>query len=210
MTVPLERRHSRCNNTSSKLPRPTVRCCKVWSGTVAEVDIRSLHHVVRYRDLRHHLHLCRILSGRITAEVDRATIAEAGLDGRIVSIISNIDITAIDSFSETVSKVNTSFSSTSTSLSAYTISNRPSMKGFNEAPNAVRVLFTSGVVLGTEIVFLNGLMQVSGALNDYTVTSNPITGMLMVTFMTAPALADKVNIYGVTSGIAIPAPSVVA
>ena len=151
-----------------------------------------------------------LLSGRITAEVDRATIAEAGLDGRIVSIISNIDITAIDSFSETVSKVNTSFSSTSTSLSAYTISNRPSMKGFNEAPNAVRVLFTSGVVLGTEIVFLNGLMQVSGALNDYTVTSNPITGMLMVTFMTAPALADKVNIYGVTSGIAIPAPSVVA
>jgi hypothetical protein len=84
------------------------------------------------------------------------------------------------------------------------------MKGFNEAPNAVRVLFTSGVVLGTEIVFLNGLMQVSGALNDYTVTSNPMTGMLMVTFMTAPALADKVNIYGVTSGIAIPTPSVVA
>ena len=151
-----------------------------------------------------------LLSGRITSEVARATAAEAGLDGRIVDIISNIDVTAIDSFSETVSKVNTSFSTTSTSLSAYTISNRPSMKGFNEAPNAVRVLFTSEVVLGTEIVFLNGLMQVSGALNDYTVTSNPITGMLMVTFMTAPALADKVNIYGVTSGIAIPAPSVVA
>jgi hypothetical protein len=65
-------------------------------------------------------------------------------------------------------------------------------------------------VLDTQIVFLNGLMQVSGSGNDYIAVANPITGILQVTFATAPALADKVNIYGVTSGIAIPAPSVVA
>ena len=189
------------------------------------------------------------LQAALDAEIIRATEAEAGLDVKIVDIISNTDVTAIDSFTEVIQEVNDVTSSNYYSLMSYTQANRPSMLGFKESPemvdseeldedgNAIMVLrdtFTAPIIKGTHIVFLNGLMLLEGS--DYTVQivdqekslflknedfvagvgeqqlaqsakgamlmSNRRfgeQGTLSVVFAEAPALSDRLNIYGVSS-----------
>jgi hypothetical protein len=41
---------------------------------------------------------------------------------------------------------------------------------------------------GTEVVFLNGILQDAGAGNDYTISGGTIT------FLTAPATGDKIRV----------------
>ena len=48
----------------------------------------------------------KLLTSDLDAEIVRATAEEALLDGRIVDIISNVDITEVDSFSEIVDTIN--------------------------------------------------------------------------------------------------------
>lgn len=132
--------------------------------------------------------------------------------------------------------VDATIQNTRNDLSQYTENSRPSMMGFNESPeeiesgefddngDPIRVLrdtFTSSVLRETEIVFLNGLLQVGGV--DYEIiepepeppfpgdtpldrrlpSSSPITanGNLGITirFTNAPATTDRINIYGVNA-----------
>ena len=47
----------------------------------------------------------------------------------------------------------------------YVIENRPTMLEFNETPDGSGTTFNAPVIMGTHIVFLNGLMQFEG--RDY-------------------------------------------
>lgn len=121
--------------------------------------------------------------------------------------------------------VDAAIQSTRNDLSQFTEDSRPSMQEFNESPeeiesgefddlgNPIRVLrdtFTSSVLDGTEIVFLNGLMQIGGV--DYEIAVAPpgpglptdtITAIgnlgITIRFTNAPATTDRINIYGVNA-----------
>jgi hypothetical protein len=122
------------------------------------------------------------------------------LEGRIEDIISNTDITSMDSFvevsAEISSQVDTLNENTATlfgndeELLNAIESNLPDMYGFNEDPDGVNTVFTSDVTQ-SEIVFLNGVMQLRNV--DYTMTEGG-----EVTFTSAPAATDKINIYGIS------------
>jgi hypothetical protein len=76
------------------------------------------------------------------------------------------------------------------------VCNRPSMIGFNELPDGFRRNFNAEVANGTEIVFLNGVMQLEN--EDYTVS---VLGDIMtITYTEIPSINDRINIYGVTPG----------
>jgi hypothetical protein len=70
----------------------------------------------------------------------------------------------------------------------------PYMAGFNELPDGVATEFTTEINR-SQIVFLNGLMQLEDV--DYTF-DYPKSGGGTVTFASAPAATDKLNIYGIT------------
>jgi hypothetical protein len=145
------------------------------------------------------------LQSAIDSEIEARELADSELDDKISDILSNTDITAIDSFTEVIVEVNSAFDSAYKNSYDFTIANRPYMVGFNESPEmidsgefdendeAIMVLrdtFTSDVVQGTQIVFLNGLMLLEGS--DYSVNDDGD-----YEFNEAPALTDLVNIYGV-------------
>jgi hypothetical protein len=148
------------------------------------------------------------LAADLSAEISRAQDAEASLETALSTevsyLIANTDLTAIDSFAEVsdaVTSVETSVNNLSINTESYVENNRPSMIGFNEAPDGTNATFTANVFQGTEIVFLNGLMQL--ASEDYTVSyTSPGKGMPVVasvTFTSAPASTDKINVYGVSN-----------
>ena len=87
-----------------------------------------------------------------------------------------------------------------TNTGDYVVANRPTMVGFNESPDGTITNFTAAVEPGTEIVFLNGMMQKVG--DDYTVSiayseMNPLD----IIFTSAPSSTDKVDVYGVPAGV---------
>lgn len=125
--------------------------------------------------------------------------------------------------------VDAAIQNTRNELSQFTVDSRPSMLGFNESPeeiesgrfddlgDPIRVLrdtFTSSVLRGTEIVFLNGLLQVGsvdyeiavappGLPGDTTTAITAITAIgnlgITIRFTEPPALIDRINIYGVNA-----------
>jgi len=62
--------------------------------------------------------------------------------------------------------------------------------GSVDGTNAVFVVTSGTLVVDRELVFLNGLLQESGASGDYTIAGNTIT------FLVAPGAGSKVLIYG--------------
>ena len=157
----------------------------------------------------------------IDKEVERATKAEEGLDDKIADIISNTDITSIDSFSEVVADVDFAVAIVNYNAAMYVIDNRPTMLEFNETPDGSGTTFNAPVIMGTHIVFLNGLMQFEG--RDYVVgrlaahavasadrtTAKTAAGKtpyhadeqsLSIEFYTAPEATDVLNVYGVQTG----------
>ena len=167
------------------------------------------------------------LDAAISAEIERAMKAEAGLDSKIVDIISNTDITSIDSFSEVVADVDFAVAIVNYNAAMYVIDNRPTMLEFNETPDGSGTTFNAPVIMGTHIVFLNGLMQFEG--RDYvvggrlaahavasadrtaarTTTAKTAAGKtpyhadeqsLSIEFYTAPEATDVLNVYGVQTG----------
>jgi hypothetical protein len=121
-------------------------------------------------------------------------------------LIANTDLTAIDSFAEVSDAVSAEVSraeSTEASLAVaaenFTVDNRPSMRGFKGGElDGTNAVFITDVLIDTQIVFLNGLMQTEG--DDYTIAEVAgAKGMTVtqVTFNSSPASTDKVDIYGV-------------
>ena len=159
------------------------------------------------------------LDKKLSEEAGLRAAGDAELDGRIADIISNTDITSMDSFSEVSAEIDAQVSgleaadkeiveSANVALEtlSYNMSNlrvfveniKPSMQGFYELPDGVATEFTTDVTEG-QIVFLNGLMQLEGV--DYTFAAGGdfeagYEGT--VEFASAPAATDKLNIYGIS------------
>jgi len=75
----------------------------------------------------------------------------------------------------------------------------PRMVGFNGSPDGINDVFETEVERGSEIVFLNGLMLREG--DDYTKPMISSFGLpLEITFNSAPAATDKIDVYGVPLG----------
>ena len=167
-----------------------------------------------------------VLTADLSSEVVRAELAEVSLESaiadeqkarknadasievRVNDIISNTDLTAIDSFTEVIENINTNMQTTYNDVDRYVVSNRPSMIGFDSFPDGKVTKFTAKVVKGTEIVFLNGVMQLVDV--DYTIATNESdfrdreSGISSdVTFTFVPAVTDKLNIYGVATGLSM-------
>jgi len=68
----------------------------------------------------------------------------------------------------------------------------PRLYNFNETPDGIRVDFTSEVFYGSEIIFLNGLMQRKEL--DYEVIDGE---QIFIRFSNPPQSEDLINIYGV-------------
>ena len=132
------------------------------------------------------------------------------MSSEVSYLLANTDLSSIDSFAEVSDAVSaevsraivaeTSLNTKVTTLSDNTLSyitqNRPKVIGFNESPDGLNAEFTAPVVSLTAVVFLNGLMQLID--EDYTIYSSG--GSAVVTFSSAPALTDRINVYGVPSG----------
>jgi hypothetical protein len=141
----------------------------------------------------------------IKTEKDRAEEAEHSLEVALSTevsyLIANTDLTSIDSFAEVsdaVSSVETNVDNLSINTEDYVINNRPCMIGFNEAPDGTNTVFTANVESGTQLIFLNGLVQLIG-FHAGEAIANP--GVLTVEFDTAPESTDVIDIYGVPHGI---------
>jgi hypothetical protein len=154
----------------------------------------------------------------IKGEKEERESADALLDGKIADIISNTDITSMDSFSEVSVEIEANFSdltaaikyeaeravsaegsietsvdNLSSNVEDFILGRTPRMIGFNVPPDGINDVFKAKLENGTEIVFLNGLMLREGA--DYT----KLVGSKgpEFTFNSAPAATDKIDIYGV-------------
>jgi hypothetical protein len=133
----------------------------------------------------------------ISNEISRAEAAEDSiateLSTQVSYLISNIDVTEIDSFSEIVENLSTEISrAESAELSlADDFTNiffkKAAVTGLINGENDVFTL-GSAVRTGSEAIYLNGLLQVVG--DDYT-----IAGTTLI-FVAAPEAGDKVAVYG--------------
>ena len=128
------------------------------------------------------------LAAGLSAEISRATSKEATLSSQIVDIISNIDVTSIDSFSEVVTELNDIKDDF-----ANIYNKRNTVSG---TPNGTLTQFGFGtpVRLNSEQVYMNGLLQTPG--DDYTATiaNGMVTG---IEFIVAPLVDFSIKAYGV-------------
>jgi hypothetical protein len=133
----------------------------------------------------------------ISSEIARAEAAEDSiateLSTQVSYLISNIDVTEIDSFSEIVANLsNEVVRAESAELSlADDFTNiyfkKVALTGTVDGTNDEFTL-ASAVRTGSEAIYLNGLLQVVG--DDYTVAGATLT------FVAAPEAGDKVAAYG--------------
>jgi hypothetical protein len=165
------------------------------------------------------------LEKKINDEKVEREKADAELGEKIADIISNTDITSMDSFSEVSAELEANFSdlsaeieakvstltetddsivnsvdNLSSNVEAFIYDRTPRMIGFNESPDGINDVFGAYVENGTEIVFLNGLMLREG--DDYTkpLSLSAFVVPLEITFNSAPAATDKIDVYGVPLG----------
>ena len=176
------------------------------------------------------------LENALDAEASERKAGDALLDGKIADIISNTDITSMDSFSEVSAEISSQVSylevvddklasnmnALKTSLqnaddaivasanaaldvldnnilnvAEFVNDVKPRMRGFNELPDGVATAFTTDVY-ESQIVFLNGLMQLEGVDYTFATAGDAEAGFEgTVTFASAPAATDKLNIYGI-------------
>ena len=133
----------------------------------------------------------------ISSEIARAEAAEDSiateLSTQVSYLISNIDVTEIDSFSEIVANLsNEVVRAESAELSladdfANIYFKKVALTGTVDGTNDEFTL-ASAVRTGSEAIYLNGLLQVVG--DDYTVAGATLT------FVAAPEAGDKVAAYG--------------
>jgi hypothetical protein len=148
-----------------------------------------------------------ILTNLIGDKIARVEAVGTGLDSRITEVVDTIE--------QSISVVNQR-------AIIYALSNRPTMMEFNEAPDDSGTTFSSDIIIGTHIVFLNGLMQFEG--RDYEIIQDKpdtfeytrgITGVtndlpytidepLSIEFYSAPSNKDILNVYGVSSKSRLP------
>jgi hypothetical protein len=124
------------------------------------------------------------LQEAIDAEIARATFAESSLEAalstEVAYLISNTDLTAIDSFQEVSDKLATL---------TETYMKKVSVSGMVNGTN--KVFTFAGILNGSDAVYYNGLLQEAGV--DYTM------GVMgdSIEFTDAPKAGSKVVIYGV-------------
>jgi hypothetical protein len=133
----------------------------------------------------------------ISNEISRAEAAEDSiateLSTQVSYLISNIDVTEIDSFSEIVENLSNEVSRAESAELSLTNAfkniffKKAAVTGLINGENAVFTL-GSAVRVGSEAIYLNGLLQVTG--DDYTIDGTTLT------FVAAPEAGDKVAVYG--------------
>jgi hypothetical protein len=132
----------------------------------------------------------------LSAEIVRAGNAEDSiateLSTQVSYLISNIDVTEIDSFTEIVANLSTEVvraESAELSLADDFANIYFRNAGVVETANGIVTEFTFNNELrtGSQAVYLNGLLQDAG---DYTITTTSVT------FISAPKAGDKVAVYG--------------
>ena len=106
---------------------------------------------------------------------------EENLESKIADIISNTDLTAIDSFTEVVQRVDSEYYQ---------------KLRVNETPDGtiVRFTFSTWSRSSSESIFLNGLLLTEK--EDYTIVSVS-KNIAAVDFIVAPEVGDRVKAYGV-------------
>ena len=112
----------------------------------------------------------------MSGEIVRAESAEVSIDTAVNNLVANTEMLVVG--------------------------NRPAMYGFKQDPDGTRSAFTCDVEIETQIVFLNGLMQLVD--EDYTIDEVAGAKGAMnteVTFASAPSATDRINIYGVSNKI---------
>jgi hypothetical protein len=125
-----------------------------------------------------------VLATSINDEKTRAMAAEASiaadLSDNVAYLISNTDLTAIDSFQEVADKLATL---------TETYMKKVSVSGMVNGTN--KVFTFAGILNGSDAVYYNGLLQEAGV--DYTM------GVMgdSIEFTDAPKAGSKVVIYGV-------------
>jgi len=130
------------------------------------------------------------LSAELSAEIARAQDAEGDLDVRISDIISNTDLTSVDSFTELIDKVNEVTATNFDSIYAKKVE-----VTFNSVD---AVTLATPVKAGSMMLFINGLMVDNG--DDYTeiITNGFVTGATLIGDALDVTLdGAKLNSYGV-------------
>ncbi len=135
----------------------------------------------------------------LDAETAARIAADSELDGRIVNIVSNTNAPIIDSFTEVVDSLNdeiarAQYAEAQIALDFQNIyTKKVTVFG---VPNGVLTTFTLDIPvrIGSEMIYVNGLLMEEG--EDYTtiVSSGKVTG---VEFLFAPITEMKVRAYGV-------------
>ena len=141
-----------------------------------------------------------VLSNALVVEASIRLAADGSLDSRIVNILSNTDVSAIDSFTEVVTKLNTQDNSVVTYIDAvkpgemefYVASGQGGMQGKS---------FASTVLYGTHMVFLNGLKQKEN--NGETQFDYGFNAGSFI-FNQTPAAGSRIEIYGVDGTVNAP------
>ena len=146
-----------------------------------------------------------ILTNLIGDKIARVEAVGTGLDSRITEVVDTIE--------QSIYVVNQR-------AIIYALSNRPTMMEFNEVPDDSGTTFSSDIIIGTHIVFLNGLMQFEG--RDYEIIQGKpdavkdlgdiknrdlpytIDEPLSIEFYSAPSNKDILNVYGVSSKSRLP------
>jgi hypothetical protein len=123
------------------------------------------------------------LSSQISAEASSRIAADSSLDTRVNDIISNTDVTAIDSFTEVIDEINSVTESNFDSIYAKKV-------GISPATDGTTTSFTlaSAVKADSEQIYLNGLLQNS---DDYSISGTGIS------FNSAPESGSTITAYGV-------------
>ena len=133
-----------------------------------------------------------VLTSALSAEVSNRIAGDLGLDNKIVNILSNTDITKIDSFTEVVSSMD-KLTGIDGNLIDYIKAVMPTMAinvEITATEAAVGYAFANPTYAGTELVHLNGLMQVEG--QDYMLNAGGD-----IEFYDAPRAGSRFSVYGV-------------
>jgi hypothetical protein len=146
------------------------------------------------------------IAANLSSEIVRAESAELSiatvLSSEVSYIISNTDLTSIDSFAEVVANLSTEVSraqSAEASIAYKELYTYNKYVAVNEVPNGTRTTFTlsTPVKYYSESIYMNGLLLSVG--DDYSITF--AGGMVTGFVMTFTALTgDKLRVYGVYEG----------
>jgi len=133
-----------------------------------------------------------VLTSALSAEVSNRIAGDLGLDNKIADVLSNTDITKIDSFTEVVSSMD-KLTGIDGNLIDYIKAVMPTMAinvEITATEAAVGYAFANPTYAGTELVHLNGLMQVEG--QDYMLNAGGD-----IEFYDAPRAGSRFSVYGV-------------